>query len=96
MKKDVFIYGEYEITQLSQWNQPSGIPSKTVVLQHFPVMEKETKNISIGYALFLIPLQSIRQMPILIITLDFLAKFILKIEGHIQLRKLKSKNVTSQ
>ncbi|MEH2930490.1 hypothetical protein VSQ48_11345 [Candidatus Ventrimonas sp. KK005] len=44
MKKDKFIYGEYEITQLSQWNQPMGIPPETVVLQHFPVMEKETKN----------------------------------------------------
>ena len=44
MKKDKFIYGEYEITQLSQWNQPMGIPPETVVLQHFPVMEKKTKN----------------------------------------------------
>ena len=42
MKKDKFIYGE--ITQLSQWNQPMGIPPETVVLQHFPVMEKKTKN----------------------------------------------------
>lgn len=44
MKKDVFVYGEYEITQLSQWEQPKGVPPRTVVLRHFPVMEKKSNN----------------------------------------------------
>ena len=44
MKKDVFIYGDYEITHLSQWNQPQGIPPETVVLQHFPVIQTTTGN----------------------------------------------------
>lgn len=42
MKKDVFVLGKYKITQLSHWNQPNGIPAKSVVLQHFPIEETET------------------------------------------------------
>lgn len=44
MKKDLFVYGDYEITNLSKWNQPQGIPPKTVVLQHFPVVQTATGN----------------------------------------------------
>ena len=44
MVKDKFVYGEYAITHLSQWDQPQGIPQGTLVLQHFPVKEIETGN----------------------------------------------------
>lgn len=44
MIKDKFVYNEYEITHLSQWDQPQGIPQETLVLQHFPVKEIETGN----------------------------------------------------
>lgn len=53
MKKDIFVYREYEITQLSKWGQPSGIPSETVVLRNFPVREMETgKHINRACAIF--------------------------------------------
>lgn len=44
MKRDLFVYGDYEITDLSQWNQPRGIPPETIVLQHFPVTQTTTGN----------------------------------------------------
>lgn len=45
MKKDVFVWEEYEITQLSHWGQPNGIPAKSIVLQQFPVKEIATGNL---------------------------------------------------
>lgn len=45
MKKDVFVWEEYEITQLSLGGQPNGIPAKSIVLQQFPVKEIETGNL---------------------------------------------------
>ncbi len=44
MKKDLFVYDDYEITHLSPWNQPQGIPPETVVLQRFPVIQTTTGN----------------------------------------------------
>lgn len=44
MKKDMFVYGDYKITHLSQWDQPRGIPPETVVLKHFPVIQTTTGN----------------------------------------------------
>lgn len=45
MKKDVFVWEEYEITQLSHWGQPDGIPAKSIVLQQYPVKEVATGNL---------------------------------------------------
>lgn len=44
LKKDVFVWEQYDITQLSQWGQPSEIPAKSIVLQQFPVKEIATGN----------------------------------------------------
>ena len=45
MKQDVFVWEEYEITQLSHWGQPDGIPAKSIVLRQFPVKEIATGNL---------------------------------------------------
>lgn len=45
LEKDVFVWEQYDIAQLSNWGQPGGIPAKSIVLQQFPVKEIETGNL---------------------------------------------------
>lgn len=44
-ERDVFVWEQYDIVQLSHWGQPGGIPAKSIVLQQFPVKEIETGNL---------------------------------------------------
>ena len=96
MKKDVFIYGDYAITHLSQWDQPQGIPPETVVLQHFPVIQTTTGNQLNRVCAIFNSSEKIHQMQKLTTIQDFLENSILKIEGNFQLKKLKSQRAISK
>ena len=44
LKTDRFIYGDFEISDKTEWNTPRNIPSNSVVLKQYPMIETITGN----------------------------------------------------